>query len=388
MTTMTTMINDRATSEARTRLWPRPEGAQTLICVRSSMGPPASIGWHLGGPALFFDDSVSEQVAFQALNLTPGPDTGIRFDLRYEPESSSEENAAWSAALMQRGLVKMSVGLCPVAETVERLTSLSFSADLVSELLDPGVEVTVLIRRQVDNHGDSLVGDAALLSVDQVMEIAAPPVESKPAELRLDFVPEISDERLSYMLERLTPLGLAAVEGRGRSFYEIDVSALHPRDVSYAWLGRPKGGTTLGFEHRCAEIPIVAIRDLSHVPKVSLAEALASIDRFAPNWEEAGVNYFHVDDSDDSGPGCRIGRHNWIPCFLWARPKPTPENDLTWTCSVCHETRPDAMISVVSHEINSSTTLNARYCNDRTSCATMAQGVDTAKIASMLEVPK
>lgn len=46
--------------------------------------------------------------------------------------------------------------------------------------------------------------------------------------------------------------------------------------------------------------------------------------------------------------------------------------DLTWTCHVCHEERPDEFISV--HSIPHTTrwgvqiTENIRYCNDRLEC--------------------
>ncbi len=49
--------------------------------------------------------------------------------------------------------------------------------------------------------------------------------------------------------------------------------------------------------------------------------------------------------------------------------------ELTWTCHVCGDTRPDAKVSVFSRDISKRMGLpegtaqeNIRYCNDRDSC--------------------
>ncbi|MGH2621970.1 MAG: hypothetical protein ACRDHG_15580 [Anaerolineales bacterium] len=52
--------------------------------------------------------------------------------------------------------------------------------------------------------------------------------------------------------------------------------------------------------------------------------------------------------------------------------------DLTWTCHVCGEERPDRFISVLSRPLNIpgvTAQENIRYCNDRESCVAGAQGV-------------
>lgn len=51
---------------------------------------------------------------------------------------------------------------------------------------------------------------------------------------------------------------------------------------------------------------------------------------------------------------------------------------LTWTCMVCGEERPDAMISVARHPVPGleewfpATRTNVRYCNDRRACTVKA----------------
>jgi hypothetical protein len=45
--------------------------------------------------------------------------------------------------------------------------------------------------------------------------------------------------------------------------------------------------------------------------------------------------------------------------------------DITWTCHICGDERPDAAISVRSHESEMhgiKWTQNIRYCNDRPEC--------------------
>ena len=55
------------------------------------------------------------------------------------------------------------------------------------------------------------------------------------------------------------------------------------------------------------------------------------------------------------------------------------EGELTWTCHVCHDERPDARISVLS-TIRSiggvPVTMNVRHCNDRPACIAGAKDVD------------
>jgi len=47
-------------------------------------------------------------------------------------------------------------------------------------------------------------------------------------------------------------------------------------------------------------------------------------------------------------------------------------NDLTWTCHICKEERPDAKISVLKKPLNLgggiTASENIRYCNDRPTC--------------------
>ena len=55
------------------------------------------------------------------------------------------------------------------------------------------------------------------------------------------------------------------------------------------------------------------------------------------------------------------------------------EAELTWTCHVCHETRPDRRISVLSkpgafHGLRYQQ--NIRFCNDRQACIDGAKNVD------------
>lgn len=50
---------------------------------------------------------------------------------------------------------------------------------------------------------------------------------------------------------------------------------------------------------------------------------------------------------------------------------------LTWTCHICGEERPDAMISVESHKrvipgTNQKVIENVRYCNDKAECTSAA----------------
>lgn len=46
-------------------------------------------------------------------------------------------------------------------------------------------------------------------------------------------------------------------------------------------------------------------------------------------------------------------------------------NDLTWTCHICEEERPDAKISVLSKDLGIPGVVaqqNIRHCNDKQSC--------------------
>lgn len=60
---------------------------------------------------------------------------------------------------------------------------------------------------------------------------------------------------------------------------------------------------------------------------------------------------------------------------------PLPK-DLTWTCMVCGDVRPDEKISVFKKDISKNhnlpegtMTLNVRYCNDKTECREGAKRV-------------
>lgn len=52
-------------------------------------------------------------------------------------------------------------------------------------------------------------------------------------------------------------------------------------------------------------------------------------------------------------------------------------DQLAWKCDICHETRPDNKISVLSKPIvidgNECGTQNIKYCNDRESCIELAK---------------
>lgn len=58
-------------------------------------------------------------------------------------------------------------------------------------------------------------------------------------------------------------------------------------------------------------------------------------------------------------------------------------DDMTWTCHVCGEKRPDAMISVYSTKVDYGygviADVNVRYCNDKQSCRDGAPNVDFAQ---------
>lgn len=59
--------------------------------------------------------------------------------------------------------------------------------------------------------------------------------------------------------------------------------------------------------------------------------------------------------------------------------------DLTWTCHVCGDERPDRAISVAQHVTpimggRTHMTRNVRYCNDRESCAAAAYDPERWKI--------
>ena len=59
-------------------------------------------------------------------------------------------------------------------------------------------------------------------------------------------------------------------------------------------------------------------------------------------------------------------------------------SDLTWTCHVCGEDRPDAMISVFSRTVmigKIEAQENVRYCNDRPACVEGAVFVALCEIA-------
>jgi hypothetical protein len=51
-------------------------------------------------------------------------------------------------------------------------------------------------------------------------------------------------------------------------------------------------------------------------------------------------------------------------------------SELTWTCHICHEERPDRFISVLTKPLNIpgvDAQENIRYCNDKRSCLAGAQ---------------
>lgn len=54
-------------------------------------------------------------------------------------------------------------------------------------------------------------------------------------------------------------------------------------------------------------------------------------------------------------------------------------NDLTWTCHVCRDERPDRFISVLSTKRTMPSgvelTENVRYCNDRPACVEGAEHI-------------
>lgn len=59
-------------------------------------------------------------------------------------------------------------------------------------------------------------------------------------------------------------------------------------------------------------------------------------------------------------------------------------NDLTWTCHVCGEERPDERISVFSSTqtipgTDATMTQNVRYCNDRPACVEGAKTINFMK---------
>ena len=60
--------------------------------------------------------------------------------------------------------------------------------------------------------------------------------------------------------------------------------------------------------------------------------------------------------------------------------------DITWTCHVCGEERPDDKISVFKRDISAENNLppgcateNIRYCNDRSACSERAKTMRLSK---------
>lgn len=75
--------------------------------------------------------------------------------------------------------------------------------------------------------------------------------------------------------------------------------------------------------------------------------------------------------------GRLIFRNGSCPSCFW---------NLTWTCMVCGDRRPDAQISVYKRDISAhygaelgTVTENIRYCNDRPSCVAGAENTTLAK---------
>lgn len=65
--------------------------------------------------------------------------------------------------------------------------------------------------------------------------------------------------------------------------------------------------------------------------------------------------------------------------------------DVTWFCHVCGEDRPDARVSVVTHDVSQwlprplppgSWKVNVRYCNDRADCEAGARACATDPAAA------
>jgi hypothetical protein len=66
-------------------------------------------------------------------------------------------------------------------------------------------------------------------------------------------------------------------------------------------------------------------------------------------------------------------------------------SDLTWTCHVCGETRPDSKISVYSTELQINGIIikqNVRHCNDRPNCIEEAKNVDWLRGPAHYELTK
>lgn len=62
-------------------------------------------------------------------------------------------------------------------------------------------------------------------------------------------------------------------------------------------------------------------------------------------------------------------------------------HNMTWTCHVCGDERPDDKISVAKHPLGIAT-VNVRYCKDRPECAAKALAGDVALVQRMREITK
>lgn len=60
-------------------------------------------------------------------------------------------------------------------------------------------------------------------------------------------------------------------------------------------------------------------------------------------------------------------------------------DSMTWTCHVCGDERPDAQISVATHQVGFAE-VNVRYCNDRSECTKKALAGEVPLVQRMREI--
>ncbi len=103
-------------------------------------------------------------------------------------------------------------------------------------------------------------------------------------QMKVNFVPDIGDAELSEMLAQMKPV--MEVGGRFR-----EIKMVHPRDDSFIWDPKP-GRLVQLYLGSLNSVDIITFHRSSIFFKPSMAEVMASIRRFVPDWSP--VRFFQV----------------------------------------------------------------------------------------------
>lgn len=139
----------------------------------------------------------------------------------------------------------------------------------------------------------------------------------------LNLIPKISDEEISEMLQKITPLMI--VDGKwGDALYQIDgIENVATRDFAFLWDAKPKGREHVFHFSRT----FITYHTWAYYGffKPTLAEVYAQI-RKLDNWES--FDFFAL--KSDMQPSMIIDEYHWCFCKLFTK------NDLLREDQVFH----------------------------------------------------